>query len=195
MTVTPETFDRQMQWIQDHGYTTISLDDYLAIRSGQAGSPAKPIVITFDDNQLSQYDVALPILEKYGQTATFYLITKYLDTPTMINRERAADLVKRGMDVQSHTISHPVLTVLPINQIDWQLQESKRLLEEITGKPVLHVAYPGTAHNATVRERARLAGFTTGTIMDPRWTKPTDDVMKLPRIMMTDDTVLEKILP
>jgi G:T-mismatch repair DNA endonuclease (very short patch repair protein) len=92
-------------------------------------------------------------------------------------------------------LAHRVLTALPVEELDRDLKESKRILEELTGKPVLHVAYPGTAHNATVREHAAKAGYITGTIMDPRAATEKDDLMKLPRIMMIDSTDLKKVLP
>jgi len=195
MTVSPEIFDTQMKWLRDHGYTTVNLDTLIEILEGKRYGPLKPIVITFDDNQLNSYENGVPILEKYGHTAVFYLITNRLDQKVMINRERALDLIARGMDVQSHTVTHAGLSGLSPDQIDWQLRESKRVLEELTGKPVRHVAYPLTAHNATVRARAKEAGYVTGTIMDPRPMNERDDWFKLPRIMMTDTTNLEKVLP
>ena len=79
--------------------------------------------------------------------------------------------------------------------LKWELDESKRILEELTGKPVKHLAYPGTAHNQRVRDAAKAAGYETATIMDPTWMDQSDDWMKWPRIMMTDDTNLEKALP
>ncbi len=195
MSVTPSVFERQLQWIQDHGYTTVDLTTLAAIFKGQIRGPEKPIVITFDDNNLTQYDVALPMLEKRHQLAVFYLITNHLSNKGMIDTERAKDLHARGQDVESHTISHRVLTALPGNEIDRELKESRKTLEDLLGKQVLHVAYPGTSHNKTVREKTTAAGYVTGTIMDPRPATAQDDLLKLPRIMMTDDTNLEKVLP
>jgi hypothetical protein len=60
---------------------------------------------------------------------------------------------------------------------------------------VRSVAYPSTAHNKTVRDAAKAADYTTGTIMDPRAATAKDDLFKLPRIMMRDDTKLAKVLP
>src|SRR5581483_8733460 len=49
LTVTPEAFERQIQWLSAHGYTSITMDDFLAIKNGQKTEPAKPVIITFDD--------------------------------------------------------------------------------------------------------------------------------------------------
>lgn len=195
MSVSPANFEKHMQWLMHQGYTAITLDAAAAILTGTEPGPAKPVVITFDDNQPSQYEVALPILQKYHHVAVFYVVTNRLENPLTLNRERIVELAALGMDVQSHTVSHRVLTQLPNTEVDWELQQSKKELEEILGKPVRHIAYPGTAHNARVRERTRLAGYTTATIMDPRAAHENDDPMKLPRIMMTDDSDLARILP
>lgn len=195
MTVTPETFEKQMRWISEHGYTSITLDAFYDIMTGAAVAPPKPIVITFDDNNVSQYDVALPILEKYKLTGVFYLVTNRLKLKGVVDAERAKDMSARGMDIQSHTLDHATMTNLSLKRLDEELVQSKKALEDITGKPVRHLAYPSTAQNKTVREHAKLAGYATATIMDPRPATVKDDLLKLPRIMMTDDTNLQKVLP
>jgi len=184
-----------MKHLKDNGYTTIDLTTYVQIMKGETDGPAKPVVITFDDNQPTQYDPAMPIIEKYGHMAVFYMVSNRIGTKGFLSAEQILDMQKRGMDIESHTISHRVLTALPAAEVERDLAESKKVLEDLLGKPVLHLAYPGTAHNQTVRDRAKAAGYVTATIMDPRNATEKDDFFKLPRIMMTDDSNLTKILP
>ncbi len=195
MSVSPKNFEKQMQWLDDHGYTTVTLDTFVAIMRGETAGPAKPVVITFDDNNATQFTVAFPILQKHHQIAVFYLITNRLDNKSFIVREQVKQLMDAGMDIESHTVTHSTLTALTTMKLDSELTESKRVLEELTGKPIRHIAYPSTAHNKTVREHAAKAGYVTGTIMDPRPTTAKDDLLKLPRIMMIDSTNLGKVLP
>ncbi len=195
MTVTRETFERQMQWLADKGYVTMTLDELTAAIRGETYLPEKPVVITFDDNNPTQYEVAVPIMEKHGQKAVFYLIAKYLDSANMLNRERALALQAKGNEIASHTMTHRALPGLNDEELAWELTESKRILEELTGKTINHVAYPGTAHNQRVRDAAKAAGYVTATIMDPQYVTQDIDWMKWPRIMMTDDTNLGKTLP
>lgn len=197
MSVTRSVFEKQLQWIADHGYTTIDLNTYVSIMKGEIQGPEKPIVITFDDNNITQYDIALPLLEKHKFVAVFYLVTNRLGQKSgvVINNELALDMHRRGQDIESHTVTHRALTGLGPAQITQELADSKKALETLLGKSVLHVAYPGTAHNKTVRELAKAAGYVTGTVMDPRTATEKDDFFKVPRIMMTDDTNLAKTLP
>lgn len=195
MTVTPETFERHMQHLVDKGYETITMSDMTAAIRGERTMPAKPVVITFDDNNASQYDVAVPIMEKYGHKAVFYLVTKYLDTPHLLNRDKALELQAKGHEIESHTLLHRALTGLNDDELRSDLVESKRILEELTGTPITHLCYPGTAHSQRVRDAARAAGYETATIMDPVVFNETHDWMKILRIMMTDDTDITKVLP
>ena len=195
MTVTPETFERDMQWLRDKGYTSLSLDGLVSAMDGTSPMPAKPVVITFDDNNLSQYDLAAPLMEKYGFIGVFYIVSGRIDTKGLIDREKILDLAARGHDIQSHTVSHQVLPNLGDAALKAQLQDSKKTLEDLLGKPVNHLAYPGTAHNQRVRDAAKAAGYVTATIMDPRNITEKDDRFRWARIMMTDDTKLEKVLP
>lgn len=195
MSVTPSVFDAQMKWIQDHGYTTVTLDRAAAILAGTETGPVKPVVITFDDNNRSQYLIAYPTLQKYRQTGVFYFVTNRLGNHSFIVEAEVKTMSDAGMDIESHTVTHATLTALSLKNLDQELQDSKKTLEAVTGKPVHHIAYPSTAHSKTVRDRVKAAGYTTGTIMDPRFATRKDDLFRLPRIMMTDDTNLKKLLP
>ncbi len=195
MSVTPSVFERHMQWLADKGYTTIDLDTLACIMARTCGMPEKPVVITFDDNNRSQYELAFPVLRRHGFTGVFYLVANRLENKANILREEVQEMASAGMDIQSHTMTHAWLTSRTPEQLTWELAESRRILEEFTGKPVRHVAYPSVMHNATVRARAQELGYVTGSIMDPRNARDTDDRFKLPRIMMTDDTVLERVVP
>lgn len=195
MTVSPEVFEKHMQWLSEHGYVTVTLDMMVELLQGKRTFPEKPVVITFDDNTLTSYDPGATIMEKYGHIGVYYIVSNRIDNPNIINRERIKDLAERGHDIQSHTITHRALPPLPAVEIEREMRDSKRILEELIGKPVRHVAYPGTAHNPTVRALAKAAGYVTGSVMDPKRATPTTDLHKLPRIMMTDTTDLAKVLP
>jgi len=195
MSVSPDIFEKQMQWIADHGYQTIDLDTAAAILKGEQVGLAKPIIITFDDNNSTQYTVGVPILMKYKQMAVFYLISSRLENKSFISADQVREMSRLGMDIESHTVSHAMLTNLSLKAMDAQLAESRRVLEELIGKPVRHLSYPLTTSNATVRTHTEKAGYITGTIMDPRVATPKDSLFKLPRIMMIDTTDLKKVLP
>ncbi len=194
LTVSPHKFDEQLEYLSSNGYTTISMQQLVDILDG-ATPPPKPVVITFDDNNLNQYTSAYPSLQKYGHTAVFYLITNLLNNDNYVNAERALEMYNAGMDIQSHTHTHSDMRTLSASQIEYELTESKRLLEELLGNSVQHVAYPLTSHNEHVRTTVKSTGYDTGTIMDPRRATFETDRYKIPRILMTDDTNPVNYLP
>jgi peptidoglycan/xylan/chitin deacetylase (PgdA/CDA1 family) len=195
MSVSPTVFEKQMQWIKDHGYTTVNLDAAASILQGEGSLAAKPVVITFDDNNENVYASGFPVLKKLGLTATWYVITNRFDKPTFLTTAQVKELAAAGMDIQSHSVTHPWLTSLSVDKQRWELDESRKAIEALTGKPVHHLAYPLTMRNARVVQTVREEKYETATIMDPRPATAKDDLLLLPRIMMTDDTKLEKVLP
>jgi len=195
MSVSPDVFAKQMQWLEYRGYTTITFDTFLKIKEGKILGPQKPVVITFDDNNLNAYQNAFPVLKKHYFTATWYVITSRFDKPSFLSTEQIREMAKAGIDFQSHSVTHPWLTSLSATQQRWELSESRKAIEAITGKPVRHLAYPLTMRNAQVIQSVKDEGYATATIMDPRPATEKDDLFVLPRIMMTDDTNLERVLP
>ena len=196
MSVTPSVFAKQMQWLEDHHYTTISLDTFVKIAKGEMRGPEKPVVITFDDNNENAFVSGFPVLKKHWFTATWYVITSRIDkSKDSLSSAQIKELSQAGMDIQSHSVTHPWLTSLSVSQQKWELDESRKTIEALTGKPVRHLAYPLTMQNAQVRSVVSQEGYVTGTIMDPRPATQKDDLLKLPRIMMTDDTGLAQALP
>ena len=108
-------FEAQMAALAEEGYTAVFPDDLAAYVYEGKALPDKPVVITFDDGYLSNYEYAWPILEKYGMKATIFVIgstigntehykdTDYPITPHF-SYEQGAEMVASGViSIQSHT--------------------------------------------------------------------------------------------
>jgi peptidoglycan/xylan/chitin deacetylase (PgdA/CDA1 family) len=74
--------------------------------------------------------------QKHNQIAVYYIITNRLGNAGFIDADRVKDLAAKGMDIESHTVTHSTLTALSLKKLDSELTESKRSLEELTGHPV-----------------------------------------------------------
>src|ERR1700758_5671548 len=74
--ITPAAFEAQMKELKDRGITVISMQDLLAWKRGEKNIPPRCAVITFDDGYKSQYEVAWPILKKYGYPFTMFIYTE-----------------------------------------------------------------------------------------------------------------------
>jgi peptidoglycan/xylan/chitin deacetylase (PgdA/CDA1 family) len=108
------------------------------------------ITITFDDGWDSIYHNGLPLLQRYGVPTTQYIITSVLDKPLYMTREQVLTLHQSGHEIGSHTVTHPDLTTLKEEQIRYELAESQRVLNELTGTPITHLASPLSAYDDRV---------------------------------------------
>lgn len=107
------------------------------------------VTITFDDGWTNQYTNALPLLKKYGQLGTFYLISGELtDQPDYMSVSQIKDIIAAGNEIGSHTITHPDLTTLSQSAMQNEMQQSKITLQNSLGVSVAAFAYPFGAYNA-----------------------------------------------
>jgi peptidoglycan/xylan/chitin deacetylase (PgdA/CDA1 family) len=120
--------------------------------------PPRPVVITFDDASAGQYTVALPILQRMGIPATFFIMTVVLGKPNWLSRDQVRRLDQAGMTVGVHTWDHRPVT--NYTEQDWaiQLQRPKAELEEIIGHTVDQFAYPYGLWNPPALPHVQLPG-------------------------------------
>lgn len=78
--VTPDTLEKDLQYIQEHGYTTITMAQLIAYVYEDQPLPDKPILITFDDGHYNNLGYAVPLLQKYQMKAVVSIVGGYTDT-------------------------------------------------------------------------------------------------------------------
>lgn len=140
--VPPGKFAAQLKMLADSGYTTILPDELMVYLNQGAPLPPKSFMLTFDDTDLSHYDVALKEMEKYGFKGVFFIMTVSIGRPGYMSAEQIRSLSDLGHVIGCHTWDHH--NVKKYTAPDWILQVEKpmRQLEKITGKPVKYFAYP-----------------------------------------------------
>lgn len=161
------SFADQMGYLHQQGYTTITLDELVAFQEGKRPLPARPIVLTFDDGFMSNYLYAFPILKRYGMKATIFVtpdresqnFKKYAHIDAPLSSEQIREMSEHGISIESHGMTHRYLTELSPEVTRWELEESKKVLETITQKPVRFLAVPSGAYNRLVRRLARECGY------------------------------------
>jgi peptidoglycan/xylan/chitin deacetylase (PgdA/CDA1 family) len=88
----------------------------------------KLVVLSFDDNRKGDFIYAKPILDKYGFKATFFIICGKTTDKGAMNWQDIAAMQKDGMDIESHTMTHPHLNTLSQSQLDFEIGGSKQCL-------------------------------------------------------------------
>jgi peptidoglycan/xylan/chitin deacetylase (PgdA/CDA1 family) len=151
--VDPLDFARQLDWLAQHGYRTVRLRDLPRLEAG-----ARCVVITFDDGDVSNHEIALPLLLARGMVAEFFVTAAFVGQPGRLSSADVRALADAGMGVQSHGLTHALLADLSADDLDYELRESKRRLEAIVQEPVQALALPG-GRGAT---RERIAALRLG---------------------------------
>lgn len=188
--VSPEIFEKQMQWLKDHDYHVISIGDFQDAISCGWDLPENPTVITFDDGALDQYENAFPVLKKFGYTATFYVTTGFVGDGGHVTWDMLREMRDAGMTIGSHTVTHPNVVGLWKYGLGVELLGSKNELEKELGVPVLYFAYPGGDYSKyaadSVKEYGYLNAVTTSHAAFHD-IKTEDDFYTLKRIHIDDE--------
>ena len=193
------TLVNQMEYLHREGYTTISLDEFLAYQDGIKPLPPKPIIITCDDGFASNFLYALPVWKKFGMRATIFVtpdkesenFKKYAALDSPLTHEQMRELSGCGISIESHGMTHRYLTELDSEVVKWELEESKRVLEGIVGKPVQFLAVPSGAYNRTVRQLAKEAGYKAVFCMPKGSNNASTDRYALRRVVVGREFTLE----
>jgi len=113
-------------------------------------NPQNAIVTTsWDDGHPLDLRLA-EMLARYGVRGTFYVPLRYESVPLMDTKEIRA-LRAMGMEIGSHTLTHPNLTKVTQSHAIYELVESKKRLEDIVGEPIVSFCYPAGKFNSAIR--------------------------------------------
>ncbi len=99
-------------------------------------------LLTFDDGNISDYDIVFPLLLEKSIRATFFLIVDKIDTSGYLDRAQIREMHSHGMCVGSHSGSHRRMTTLSRQEVVREFSESKQKLEDILSAPVEAFSYP-----------------------------------------------------
>ncbi len=194
-----KNFEEQMKLLSENGYHTISISDYVDFVKKGTPLPKKPVIITFDDGFLSNYLYAFPILKRYNQTATIFMTVdrnsenfkEFADVDGPLSDEQLLEMHKAGISIQSHTMTHPYLTDLPLQRIRWEFEESRRLLEGLLESPVEYMAIPSGACNRRIKQVANETGYQAVYCMNKGSNNARSDLLALRRIVIGRDFTID----
>ena len=162
--VDPELLESHVRFLQRRGYRFVTAEELL-----DEGPPGpRTAVLTFDDGFRNWLTAAVPLLRRLGVRATFYVCPGlfggrhwHLDGEEgrLLDESEAGELVEAGMELGSHTLSHPDLRLLDGGELSRELEESKSAVERVIGRPCRTLAYPYGLYDERVVSAARAAGY------------------------------------
>lgn len=161
LSVPPEKFDAQMNLLAERGYHSLTLlEMYTFLQNGEA-LPTNPVVITFDDGYIDNYEFAFPILKKYGFIGTFFILSGPIDNgnPNYMTWDMVKELSDSGMDIELHSRDHFDLRNRSNDFLVYQLVGGRQTIEAHTGQPIHFMAYPSGKYDAAVLRVLASADF------------------------------------
>ncbi len=127
LSVTPQAFEQQMEYLAKNGFKVISLAQLAGFLAGNEPLPRKSVVITIDDGYKSTYDIAFPILRRYGFPATVFLYTDFVGLPDALTWAQMQEMMRSGLvEVQPHSKSHANLALRLPRESDAQYRDRLR---------------------------------------------------------------------
>ena len=173
MTVSRDAFEAQMQLLKDKGYRVITLEQLVDFVDFRGQLPEKAVVITIDDGWRATYDIAFPILKRYGYPATLFVYTQLISGGAKtLSWDQLREMAAQGLDVQCHTVTHRNLALQQgqetaeeyFEAIQREIDDATRLIEQKLGRRPKYLAYPYGDTNglaiALLRKHGYRAAFT-----------------------------------
>lgn len=139
-------FEDQMFALKSAGYQTVSIDDFYAFMQGAKQLPKKSFLLTFDDGRKDSYYPANPIIRALGYNAVMFAIADFSsmnNSDYYLSKSEIQSLAKNPRWViESHTRTHRNLAEVPEAELPDEIVGSKKILENIVGKPIIAFAFP-----------------------------------------------------
>jgi peptidoglycan/xylan/chitin deacetylase (PgdA/CDA1 family) len=191
VTITPQRFERHMRWLRGRGLRGVSMAELLSAMSD--GRHRGLVGLTFDDGYQDFFTYAMPVLQRYGFTATAFVLAGRLGGQDEWNRpapEKAlltADQVRHaaqsGMEIGSHGLKHVSLREADDTQLNAETVRSREILQDLIGQQIRGFCYPWGNVDARVVKAVRAAGYDYSCAI---WPSPAIGRHALPRTYVHD---------
>lgn len=193
LSVAPDDFRAQMKWLRDNGYQTITLTQLAyALNIGRPRLPEKPIILTFDDGYLDNYETAFPILNQMGFTGTFFILSNFADRqqPGYMTWDQLREMSQAGMDIEVHGAEHLELSGRDPAWLDENLGKPSQAIQKQLGYQPRFIAYPSGKYDDLTIRVANQKGYWAAVTERPGCHQEKDRPYELERIRMSNDMTL-----
>ena len=194
----PELFEAQMRYLKRRNLRGVSMRELR--RAERTGNARGLVGLTFDDGYTDFLQNAVPVLENLGFSATVFVVVGMLGEEnnwefrgdprprmTLLGAEGVREVAARGMEVGSHTMTHPKLLGLEGELLEKEVSASREVLSEVLGEAVGGFSYPYGFIDAASVQAVRRAHYDYACAVVVRVERNAYD---LPRITVAEDNLL-----
>ncbi len=150
--VSPSDMEEQLKYLVDNGYDPIWFEDL-----AHAEDYDKPVILTFDDGYDDNYTELLPLLQKYNVKATVFVIGQdFVDIAHKMNEEQIRAMSDSGLvSIQSHTYTHGDLSQMDEETLQYEMNQTNKVIARITGKVPYVLCYPSGDYSSLTIDVAK----------------------------------------
>ena len=208
MTVTTAVFASQLKYLHEHGYNIVPLQDVVNFAAGRGELPHFAIAITADDGHRTVFTDMKPLVERYRIPVTLFIYPSAISNASYaMTWEQLAELKATGLfSVESHTYWHPNFRIerrrlsaeAYATFVNGQLIKSRQVLERRLGSQVTMLSWPFGICDDELIASATESGYVAGFTIERRKVSRGDNVMALPRFIVTNRDLgkrFENLLP
>lgn len=116
-------------------------------------------IISFDDGDITNYTKAYPILNQLGLKAYFFILAGCVGSEGYMNWEQIKELSNAGMIIGSHGMTHRILTSLNEKELDYELKDSKKILEDKLKIEINYFSVPKGHYNKHIIDKIMACGY------------------------------------
>lgn len=196
LSVSPDLFAEHLDAIARAGYTPISLYQWLAHLTQGAPLPDKPVVLTFDDGYRDNYTNAFPLLRERGMTATFFIVTDFIDDqrPEYVTWDMVREMYAGGMSIEAHGRNHVSLAGKNSDYLIWQALGSLETIEYELGVRPRFISYPAGEYDQLTIDIFRSAHYWAGFTTRQGATHSSDDLFQVQRVRVRGTTSADELV-
>ncbi len=153
--ISPEKFESHLAWLSKRAERVVTLKKLLS-----EPDKANLFAITFDDGFQDNLTVALPLLEKYNLPMTLFAVAGFIGDEGYLSKEELKTLAAHPLiTIGSHGLYHKHFSKMSKDEAVFELTESKKILEEITGNEIDLLAYPYGDCNLVTEKLSEECGY------------------------------------
>ncbi len=175
-------FARHLDALAAPGFRPSRLADVLAAPA------AGHFVLSFDDGFLTDYTVAFARLAERGWPGCFFVIASQIGKSRALGWPELREMAAAGMEIGSHSLTHPFLHCADPDEIRREFGESKRILEDGLGQAVHFASLPRGSAAPGMGTLIKELGYRAFCTSEPGLVSVRTDPYEVPRIAVKQRT-------
>jgi peptidoglycan/xylan/chitin deacetylase (PgdA/CDA1 family) len=198
--ISSERFAEQLAFLAAAGYRCVTLRDALPLLRGE-GDARRTVVLSFDDGYENFYRHAYPMLQRHGFAATVFVVTGEVGGASrwdegfetaLMDWKQITEVHRHGIEIGSHSVSHPRLTAVPIEVAKRELLQSRLELEDRLGAAAPTFAYPYGQRSPSIQKLVEESGYRVACSILRGNVHAPAEMLHLKRVPVDDFTSLRR---